>query len=129
MDNKSLPRVLVIDNDEGLAQAVATRLQSQNYACVTASNGEEGLSEYSLGEFDLVVTDLNMPALDGVGLIDRIRRSSAVPIIVMTGFSDQYKQELRKIPNVSVLQKPFETQALLDLVQVELAQRIDRLAG
>lgn len=129
MGNTALPRILVIDNDEGLAQAVATRLESQGYICVTASNGEEGLSEYSLGEIDLIVTDLNMPALDGVGLIDRIRSDSTVPIIVMTGFSDQYKKELRKIPNVSVLQKPFETQALLDLVNLELAQYTNRLAG
>lgn len=129
MNEKASPRILVIDNDEGLAQAVATRLESQGYVCITANNGEEGLSEYSLGEIDLVITDLNMPSLDGVGLIDRIRSSSAVPIIVMTGFSDQYKQELRKIPNVSVLQKPFETQALLDLTQIELAQHAGRLAG
>ena len=129
MGDSASPRILVIDNDEGLAQAVATRLRSQGYACITASNGEEGLSEYSLGEIDLIVTDLNMPALDGVGLIDRIRSGSTVPIIVMTGFSDQYKKELRKIPNVSVLQKPFETQALLDLVNLELAQCSDRLAG
>ena len=129
MNEKTSPRILVIDNDEGLAQAVATRLESQGYLCITANNGEQGLSEYSLGEIDLVITDLNMPSLDGVGLIDRIRTSSAVPIIVMTGFSDQYKRELRKIPNVSVLQKPFETQALLDLVQVDIAQHTDRLAG
>ena len=129
MNEKASPRILVIDNDEGLTQAVATRLESQGYRCTTANNGEQGLSEYSLGEIDLVITDLNMPSLDGVGLIDRIRTSSGVPIIVMTGFSDQYKRELRKIPNISVLQKPFETQVLLDLVQVDITPHSDRLAG
>ena len=128
MEKSALRRVLVIDNDEGLAQAVATRLKSQGYECITASNGEEGLSDYSLGEIDLVITDVNMPVLNGVGLIDRIRVNSAVPVIVMTGFFDEYKRELRRIPNVSVLKKPFESQDLLDLVQAELAQCTDRLA-
>lgn len=129
MNENVSPRILIIDNDEGLVHAVTTRLESQGYRCTTASNGEEGLSEYSLGEIGLVITDLNMPFLDGVGLIDRIRTISTVPIIVMTGFVDQYKRDLRKFPNISVLQKPFETQALIDLVQVDLIQHTDRLAG
>jgi len=125
MKKKALPRILVIDNDEGLTQAVSTRLNNNGYECITASNGEEGLSTYTLGEIDMVITDLNMPSLNGVELIDRIRSSSAVPIIVMTGFFDEYKRKLRKVPNVSVLQKPFESQVLLDLVQTEMAQCTD----
>lgn len=125
----STRKILVIDNDEGLVQAVTTRLEAHGYSCVTANNGEEGLSAFSACEIGLIITDLNMPALDGIGFVDRIRSSSSSPIIIMTGFSDQYRQQLRRIPNAVVLQKPFETQVLLDLVEVELAQSIDRLAG
>ena len=129
MNKDASPRILVIDNDEGLAQAVATRLKSQGYRCITARNGEEGLSEFALGQIELVITDLNMPVLNGVELIGRIRSSSPVPIIVITGFFGPYKRELHGFPNVSVLQKPFESQVLLDLVQTELTQNTARMAG
>lgn len=129
MDGNVSPRILVIDNDEGLVRAMTTRLESFGYECVTACNGEEGLREYSWGEVDLIITDLNMPELDGVGLINRIRAVSNVPVIVMTGFSRQYRDRLQVIPDVTLLQKPFETQALLDLVRVELIQGGDRLVG
>ena len=64
-----------------------------------------------------------MPALDGVGFVKQIRSTSQVPIIIVTGYSDQYRHRIRKFPNVTVLQKPFETHALIDLVEIELAQR------
>lgn len=129
MDVKTSSRVLIIDNDEAIVRAIVTRLESIGCDCATASNGEEGLHEHSLGDFDLIITDLNMPELDGVGLINRIRASSGIPIIVMTGFSRQYRARLQMIPDVTMLQKPFETQALLDLVRVELSQSGCRLAG
>ncbi len=129
MDTKKSSRILVIDDDEHLVTALATRLKASGYQCVTASNGQEGLSEYSLGDIDLVVTDLNMPALDGVGFVNRIRADSSVPIIVMTGFTDQYREHLRAIPDVTLVQKPMDSHAFLDLVQVELSQRSSRLAG
>lgn len=124
MRQQPTPRILVIDNDEGLIQAITTRLRGSDYECVTAGNGEEGLAEYSMGGIDLVISDLNMPTLDGIGFIERVRAASSVPIIVMTGFSNEYRERVGRIPNVTLLQKPFETQALLDLVEVELAQRV-----
>ncbi len=63
-----------------------------------------------------------MPALDGVGLIERIRRTSDVPIIALTGFSQEYEKYIFKFSTVTVVQKPYEWEALHDLIQIELAQ-------
>ena len=117
--------ILVIDNDEHVTQAITHRLTNHGYHCMTANNGEEGLSEYSLCEVDLIITDLNMPVLDGVEFVERVRATSSTPVIIVTGYSDQYRHRIRKIPHVTVVQKPFETQALLDLIEIELTQQSD----
>ncbi|MAE63624.1 MAG: hypothetical protein CMJ18_05080 [Phycisphaeraceae bacterium] len=113
--------ILIIDNDEGMTRAVATRLEHLGYRCTTAATGAQGLAAFSAQPHDLVITDLNMPQLDGPGLIERIRRDSDVPVIVMTGFRGSYIAGLSTLRGVSVLDKPFEAQSLIDLVECELA--------
>jgi len=93
MHGKSAKTILVIDNDDGMVQVITTRLKSQGYNCVTAQNGEEGLANYSLGGIDLVITDLNMGSLDGIGFIERVRLFSMVPMIVVTGYAKNYRKK------------------------------------
>ena len=61
-----------------------------------------------------------MPGGDGVGLARNVRARSDVPIIIITGFRDEFRRELRAIPRVTTLQKPFAFEALRDLVEAEL---------
>ncbi|MBT8484563.1 MAG: response regulator [Phycisphaerales bacterium] len=115
------PRILIIDNDEELLRAIAARLEHNDYECATASSGAQGLSIFADEPVDLVITDLNMPGGDGVAVVEEIRRSSAVPIIVITGFSTDYRERLRHLAHVSCLRKPFDTAVLLELIETELA--------
>lgn len=121
MNAPPLANILVIDNDEGLQRALATRLRAIGYRCLTACNGAQGLSELSLGDVDLVITDLNMPAMDGLEVIRRVRQQYRVPVIVVTGFPGDYHASLIHYPDVAVLTKPFSTHQLIDLVIAELA--------
>ena len=59
--------------------------------------------------------------MDGASLIERIRQESQVPVIVMTGFRGSYIAGLSNLPGVNILDKPFEAQSLVDLVESELA--------
>ena len=120
MSNQTSPRILIVDNDEGMVQALSTRLEAEGYQCVTAHTGAQGLGEFEQGTIDLVVTDLNMPVLDGAALILRIRAHSDVPIIVVTGFSREYGEHLEGVTNVTLIEKPFEAQAFMDLVTTAL---------
>ncbi len=129
MSSKPIAQILIIDNDEVLARAITTRLENHGYGCVSARGGEEGLEAYSLGAYDLIITDINMPSLDGIGMIERIRLHSEVPIIAVTGFADQYRGKIRRYSRVTLLKKPFEAQALFDLVEIEFAQGGRRMAG
>ena len=117
------PTVLVIDNDEMLVQAVAIRLGQLGCRCVVAHSGAQGLSAFDHDEIDLVVTDLNMPDGNGVDLARHIRRGSDVPIIIITGFSQEYASRVSHIGRVTVIQKPFELEELLSLVELELSAK------
>lgn len=114
------PTILVIDNDEGMVAALTARLESLGYHCVTAGTGAQGIAAFREQTIHLVISDLNMPAGDGITLARTIRESSNVPIIVVTGFQDEFRRELRSIPNVSLLQKPFEYTRLVELIEADL---------
>ncbi len=114
------PTILVIDNDDALSIAISHRLEHYGYECVRAASGAQGLAAFKNNEIDLIITDLNMPAGNGVALATSIRQLSGVPIIVVTGFRDEFRREIRSIENVAVIEKPFNPEQLLELVEMEL---------
>ena len=129
MSSDRQPKILIIDNDEDLLRALDRRLDSLGYHCQTANSGTQGLSEFSYGDYDLIITDLNMPSLDGVGLVKKIREFSVVPVIIITGFRKEYASRLDQYSDITILRKPFEANQLIDLVTTELALGRTRKAG
>lgn len=119
--SESSPRILIIDNDEGVVAAITARLENMGYQCVAAGTGAQGIAAFRDRDIDLVITDLNMPAGDGVVLAGTLRKTSDVPIVIVTGFHDEYRSELRSIPGVTLLEKPFDSNDLIDIVETELA--------
>ena len=79
-----MSRVLVADDEASIRKVVRDALMKAGHDVETAVDGEEAQSLLETGEFDLVITDLNMPRVDGLELVRRIRASSAVPILVLT---------------------------------------------
>lgn len=118
--NQPVPRILVIDNDEGMVAALTARLEHAGYECATAGCGRQGLATFREGGVDLVISDLNMPAGDGVTLVRAIRETSDVPVVIVTGFQDEFRRQLRVIPNVTIVRKPFAADELLELVEADL---------
>ncbi len=129
MNAQDRPNILIIDNDEDVVRGITRRLESAGYVCQTATTGAQGLSEFSLGEIDLIITDLNMPTLDGIGLVEKIRQFSDVPVIIITGFRQEYAAKLNRLGDVTILRKPFDSQQLIDLVTAELAMGRHRQAS
>ena len=115
------PRILIVDNHESIAEAIAVRLRSEGYECATAYDGAQALAVFQSGAFDLVISDLAMPGGDGIALGESIRRISRVPMIFITGYQSEYFERMQALRDVSVLRKPFEEGSLLDLVETELA--------
>lgn len=118
--NENPSKILVVDNDEGLVEALSLRLSHAGYECTTASSGSQGISLFQDGVYDAVLTDLNMPSGDGTSLIRGIRATSDVPVIVITGFESSYSEALESFQNVFVVKKPFEINSLIDEVEIAI---------
>jgi two-component system response regulator PilR (NtrC family) len=80
-------RILVVDDDKGVREALSEFLISLGYTVVMAENGEEALRQYRKGEFDVIMTDLIMPNMDGMELLRRIRdtKNDEVIFLMITG--------------------------------------------
>ena len=116
-------RILIIDDDDDLLRAISTRLDSLGYECVTARTGEEGISRFRLGGIDLVITDVNMPQGCGFHVGEEIRKASEVPIIVITGFVENYPPLLAGAGAMTFVFKPIDWKRLVRLVEARLAQK------
>ena len=81
-------KILIVDDDSFVRDILADILESSGFNTVTASNGEEGLERVlSMPEINLVISDIHMPVLDGLGLIRKLRvdDKSEIPVIVLSG--------------------------------------------
>lgn len=118
-------RILIVDDDEQITRFIRLILEKEGHSCVTALTGAQGLDRFAREEPDLIITDLNMPIGDGVTLIESVRRSSDLPIVVISGFTSQYDPWVRGIHHVSILPKPVDIRALLGAVRNGLNGRVN----
>lgn len=108
-------RLLFVDDDENLRTFMALLLDSLGHSTQVAGDGVEGLARFSEERFDVVITDLRMPRLDGWGLAAAIKAiAAAQPIVMLTGFADSAHQESRCKAVDFILQKPASASALAD---------------
>lgn len=80
-------RILVVDDDKGVREALSEFLLSLGYTVVMAENGEDALNQYRKGDFDVIMADLIMPNMDGMELLRRIRdiKNDEVIFLMITG--------------------------------------------
>jgi len=81
-------KILVVDDEASIRRILDTRLSMIGYSVITASDGEEGLSLFRKETPNLVILDVMMPKLDGYGVCQEIRKTSDVPIIMLTALGD-----------------------------------------
>ena len=81
-------KILVVDDEALLVKGIKFNLENDGYTVVTGSDGEQAVEIAAAGGIDLIVLDLMMPKLDGLGACRRIREFSDVPIIMLTAKAD-----------------------------------------
>lgn len=86
--------ILVVDDDLYARQALMERLRSRGYQVKGAEDGLQALHHLQRERFDLVITDIQMPRMDGVALLREICRHAYAPVIVQTTLVDGYLQEV-----------------------------------
>lgn len=113
--------VLAVDDSASIRQMVAFTLKSAGYDVVEAVDGEDGLAKAKSKNVNLVLTDQNMPKMDGLTLIKSLRsmpQYKAAPILVLTTeSSDQMKAQGKAAGATGWLVKPFDPPRLLEVVK------------
>lgn len=113
--------VLTVDDSPSIRQMVKLVLSQAGYDVTEAGSGSEGLAKANAKRFDMVVTDLNMPGMNGLALIRELRALSSfkgVPIVFLTTESDPaVKQEAKAAGATGWMTKPFQKEQLLAVVQ------------
>jgi len=111
-------RVLVVEDEVEIRTLLSRRLRRAGYAVEEAGDGQEALALVDREAPDVVVTDMSMPRLDGLGLLQELRRRDPdLPVIVLTGHGsfDNAIQAMREGTLFDYLLKPLEDLVLLDL--------------
>jgi two-component system chemotaxis response regulator CheY len=113
--------ILTVDDSPSVRQMVKLTLSGAGYAVVEAGNGAEGLTKAQSSQLDMIVTDLNMPVMNGLGLIRELRKLPAyrgVPIVFLTTESDaDVKKEAKAAGATGWITKPFQQDQLVALVR------------
>jgi two-component system chemotaxis response regulator CheY len=113
--------VLAIDDSASIRQMVAFTLKSSGYEVVEAVDGMDGLEKAKAKTFNLILSDQNMPRMDGLTLIKSLRgmpQYKTVPILMLTTeSSDAMKQQGRAAGATGWLVKPFDPQKLIEIVK------------
>ncbi len=112
--------ILAVDDSASMRQMVSFTLKSAGYDVVDAVDGIDAFDKAVQRRFDLVLTDQNMPRLDGIGLTKKLRGHpsfASTPILILTTeSSDQMKQAGRAAGATGWLVKPFDPAKLIEVI-------------
>jgi len=113
--------ILAVDDSASMRQMVSFTLKSAGYTVVEAVDGQDAYEKAQGRSFDLVLTDQNMPRMDGISLTKKLRETAqfkTTPILMLTTeSSDQMKQAGRAAGATGWLVKPFDPNKLIEVIQ------------
>jgi len=106
--------VLVIDDEKGILQIIRQALTKFGHNVETAADGQEGIRKFDDGSFDIVITDIRMPGIDGNGVVKHIRNSEkqSIPVIAISGTPWLMESNAFDM----VLAKPFPLKKLVESI-------------
>jgi two-component system response regulator PilR (NtrC family) len=119
-----MAEILVVDDDDIIRETLC-ELLSEDHACQTAATAEEALAKLESQAFDVVLTDISMPGLSGLDLLNRVvQLYPGTPVIVVSGLSDQEQaQSLIGQGAFDYVLKPFRLEVVEDSVRRALESR------
>ncbi len=118
-------KVLVVDDEKGIRFLLEEVLLHRGFEVSLARDGQESLEKLEENHFDLVITDINMPRVDGVSMLKRMRKTGREEkIIIMTGNPSDQRLLDEDMPQVVTrLSKPFGMETFLNVVIAATTQR------
>jgi two-component system chemotaxis response regulator CheY len=113
-------RILLVDDSASVRQVAGIALRRAGYETVEAENGQDGLSKLDGGKLNLIISDVNMPVMNGIEFLKAVKQHATckfTPVIMLTTEAgDDMKQQGRAAGAKAWIVKPFQPQTLLDAV-------------
>jgi CheY-like chemotaxis protein len=123
MDETTAPAttLLVVDDERGIREVLILSLEMGGYRCIAAADGREALAAFDAGpdQIGAVITDLNMPEMDGITLLRELRaRASCLPVVISSGcIREEDRGTLESLGVAAILAKPYTATQLLRCVE------------
>ena len=118
--------ILTVDDSASIRMTTKIALANAGYTVTEAVDGADGIAKLSAGTFDLIVTDLNMPNMDGLTMTRELRKMPAhtgVPVIFLTTESDgEIKAQAKAAGATGWLTKPFDPENLVKITRKVLGK-------
>ena len=112
-------KILFVEDEEDLSNIISDTLNKLQANFRTASNGQIALDKFKEEEFDLIVTDINMPVMNGLELIKNVREElgSDIPVVIMSAHTEpEYIKSAEELGVKNYLLKPFDFIKFINLV-------------
>ncbi|MDD5071011.1 MAG: response regulator [Candidatus Omnitrophica bacterium] len=117
-------KILIIDDEELIIKSLAKLLDKNGFEVFLAKKGDDALVIFEEESFDLIISDIKMPGIDGIKTVQSIYNSLEeqgkikIPVIFITGYADQNNQTKAESLNpVAFLCKPFDIAELLEIIR------------
>jgi two-component system response regulator MtrA len=121
-------RILLVEDDASIREVTAIGLRNAGFTVTTAADGAEGFRLFQREPFDLLLLDVMLPALDGLELTRAVRRTSTVPIVMLTALGDTHDVVVGLEAGADdYVKKPFEVPELVARVRSALRRATGRL--
>jgi DNA-binding NtrC family response regulator len=124
----SAVRVLVVDDEKGLRDMLAYVLRRMRFEVVVAEDGEKGVAAALASDFDVVVCDVMMPGMDGIAVLEILKRERpALEIVIVTGYpTGETAERARALGAFDYIAKPYEVAALCAVLERAAARKLQR---
>jgi len=120
-------KILIVDDDPDLRQALRLRLRANHYDTVNAGDGYSAIAQAYKEQPNLIILDLGLPAGDGFVVLDRLQKDdklSTIPVVVLTARDPQCnEQRAMQAGAAAFFQKPADNAELLDVIRATLSQQ------
>ena len=108
----TVANILLVEDDPLVTEALSSAIEFQGHTVVAAANGCEGLKQYAQGRFDLVITDIIMPDMEGIGMIIEMRKKAPdAKIVAISGGgrigTTDFLEAAQKFGAMAIMQKPI----------------------
>lgn len=124
MAKKRQSHIFLVDDDPVILRSASLFLEKYKYKCTCFADGTSCLQEFSPRDCDLLITDIHMPGIDGIELLNQVKKIAPwIPVVVMTSYADIPKAvNAVKSGAFDFIEKPFEVENFIETVELALKQ-------